>query len=139
MKNKRLNIFLFIITVYSTILHSQHQIKFKRISVDQGLSQVTVACVLQDNLGFVWIGTDDGLNKYDGYKFTVYRNNPDDSLSLSNNYINDILEDIKLGKGTVGRLFYDDSLYNDLEGLAADLKEHPWKLLYRPKKSKREK
>ena len=48
-----------------------------------------------------------------------------------------ILYDMTEGKGTIGRLLYDERLYDDLQGLTADLKEHPWKLLYRPKKGKK--
>jgi phospholipid/cholesterol/gamma-HCH transport system substrate-binding protein len=54
-------------------------------------------------------------------------------LSVMTGSLDDILVNMKEGKGTVGKLLYDERLYDDLEGLAADLKEHPWKLLYRPK------
>ena len=43
----------------------------------------------------MWFGTTDGLNKYDSYRFTIYKNDPDDPYSLSNNYIKDIKEDSK--------------------------------------------
>lgn len=46
-------------------------IKFNHHSVDQGLSHSSVLSILQDNQGFMWIGTEDGLNKYDGYSFIV--------------------------------------------------------------------
>ncbi|MDY7077527.1 MAG: two-component regulator propeller domain-containing protein [Chloroflexota bacterium] len=68
-------------------------IKFERISVEQGLSQSTVNCIIQDSQGFLWFGTRDGLNKYDGYGFTVYRHNPDNPDSLSHNVIRSIHED----------------------------------------------
>jgi phospholipid/cholesterol/gamma-HCH transport system substrate-binding protein len=57
------------------------------------------------------------------------------SLSSMTANLDDIICDMKKGSGTVGRLLYDERLYDDLQGLKADLKEHPWKLLYRPKKS----
>ncbi len=60
-----------------------------------------------------------------------------ENLSLLTGNINDILENIKTGEGTVGKLIYDERLYDDLQGLTADLKENPWKLLYRPKEKKR--
>jgi hypothetical protein len=50
----------------------QH-IRFERISLEQGLSQGTVYSILQDSKGFMWFATQDGLNKYDGYEFTVYK------------------------------------------------------------------
>ncbi len=51
-----------------------------------------VNCVLQDSKGFMWYGTQDGLNKYDGYSITVYKNNQLDSNSVSNNFINALYE-----------------------------------------------
>lgn len=81
----------------SAFLSAQNQnIKFEHITTDQGLSSNTVFCLLQDSRGFLWIGTYDGLNKYDGYKFTVYKNQPGDPFSISNNMIGDLCED-KLG------------------------------------------
>jgi len=68
-------------------------LRFERISVEHGLSQSTVNCVLQDSKGFMWFGTDDGLNKYDGYSFTVYKHDPDDPHSLSHNRVKSVFED----------------------------------------------
>ena len=62
-------------------------------SIPQGLSQSAVNCILQDSRGFIWIGTQDGLNKFDGYKFTVYRHQPSDTNTLSNSYIKSMVED----------------------------------------------
>ena len=70
----------------------QH-LRFERISLEQGLSQSTVFCMLQDSQGFMWFGTEDGLNKYDGYTFTVYKNDSDDPNSLGSNWISAMLED----------------------------------------------
>ena len=60
-----------------------------------------------------------------------------ENLSLITTSLDDIFYDMRDGRGTIGKLLYDDRLYEDLEGLAADLKENPWKLLYRPKESRR--
>jgi len=68
-------------------------IKFEHISIEQGLTQSNVQCVFQDHEGFMWFGTYDGLNKYDGYKIIPYRNNADDTTSIADNYINTIYED----------------------------------------------
>jgi ligand-binding sensor domain-containing protein/signal transduction histidine kinase len=68
-------------------------VKFERISVEQGLSQSSVRSIFQDSKGFLWFGTNDGLNKYDGYDFTVYRHNPEDPHSLCNNTILALYED----------------------------------------------
>ena len=68
---------------------------FDRLSLEQGLSQSNVLSILQDKQGFMWIGTGDGLNRYDGYKFTVYRNKPGNLNSLSDNVIQSIYADEK--------------------------------------------
>jgi two-component system sensor histidine kinase ChiS len=60
---------------------------FKHYTTEQGLSHSNVFAMLQDSTGFMWFGTDDGLNKFDGYTFTVYKNDPNDPHSLSNNQI----------------------------------------------------
>ena len=70
----------------------QH-LRFDRISLEQGLSQSTVFCMLQDSQGFMWFGTEDGLNKYDGYTFTVYKHDPENPNSLSDYWISAMLED----------------------------------------------
>lgn len=63
------------------------EIMFKQFTTENGLSNSYVNCVLQDRTGFIWFGTDDGLNRFDGYEVKVYRNNPDDRFSLSGNTI----------------------------------------------------
>ena len=67
--------------------------KFTHLSLEDGLSQTTVNSILQDSRGFMWFGTQDGLNRYDGYNFVVYRNDADDPNSLSDNRVRDIVED----------------------------------------------
>ncbi|MBN2521477.1 MAG: hypothetical protein JXB17_13265, partial [Bacteroidales bacterium] len=69
------------------------ELKFTRLSVEEGLSQSWVLTIAQDYLGYIWIGTNDGLNKYDGYNFTVYKHNPKIKKSLSNNRILYLFED----------------------------------------------
>jgi signal transduction histidine kinase/ligand-binding sensor domain-containing protein/DNA-binding response OmpR family regulator len=66
---------------------------FESLSVEQGLSQSSVLSICQDSRGFLWIGTEDGLNKYDGYKFTVFKNIPNDSTSIGDSRVNAIIED----------------------------------------------
>lgn len=67
--------------------------EFEHLSIDEGLSQSTVTSILQDHMGFMWFGTRDGLNKYDGYEFIVYKHQSKNSNSISHNYITSILED----------------------------------------------
>jgi signal transduction histidine kinase/ligand-binding sensor domain-containing protein/DNA-binding response OmpR family regulator len=63
------------------------------LGIEQGLSHNSVRCIYQDQKGFLWFGTYDGLNRYDGYAFKVFRNNFSNPLSLPNNFINVIDED----------------------------------------------
>ena len=72
---------------------SHHPMRFDRISLDEGLSQSNVFAILQDSEGLMWFGTENGLNQYNGYEFTVFkreRGNPD---ALFNDYIFDLAED----------------------------------------------
>jgi signal transduction histidine kinase/ligand-binding sensor domain-containing protein len=69
------------------------RIPFVRLSLEQGLSSGTVNGILQDRAGFLWLGTQDGLNRYDGYEFHVYRNDPGTTSSLPANWIADLAED----------------------------------------------
>jgi signal transduction histidine kinase/ligand-binding sensor domain-containing protein/DNA-binding response OmpR family regulator len=65
----------------------------KYLGIDQGLSNNAVISIFQDHNGFMWFGTFDGLNRYDGYSFKVFRNVLADSTSLKSNYIRVITED----------------------------------------------
>ncbi|NOT07606.1 MAG: hypothetical protein HOP28_05285 [Gemmatimonadales bacterium] len=67
-------------------LAAQQPPAFERYSIDRGLSQSTVRAVLQDQAGFIWLATHDGLNRFDGYTFTVFRHDDADSSSLSHNF-----------------------------------------------------
>lgn len=72
---------------------SQSKVAFERITTKDGLSQSCVHCIIQDKKGFMWFATYDGLNKYDGYTFKVYRNNVNDKTSLSHNEVRYLYED----------------------------------------------
>lgn len=67
--------------------------KFTHLSLEDGLSQTAVVSILQDSRGFMWFGTQDGLNRYDGYNFVVYRSDPGDLTSLGGNQIWALAED----------------------------------------------
>ncbi len=92
MNYKVITYFLYLFLT-SLILAQERDIQFQHFTVDDGLSSNTVLCLLEDSRGFLWIGTYDGLNKYDGYKFTIYKNSPYDSLSISDNMIGALHED----------------------------------------------
>ena len=66
---------------------------FTHLTADEGLAQNSVTAILQDRRGFMWIGTPAGLSRYDGYRFTTYKHDPDNPNSLSNNWVRDLYED----------------------------------------------
>jgi ligand-binding sensor domain-containing protein/signal transduction histidine kinase len=68
-------------------------LRFDHISIEEGLSQSSVRVIFQDSRGFLWFGTEDGLNRYDGYTFKIYKPDPDVPTSLSDRLITSIVED----------------------------------------------
>jgi len=69
------------------------ELQFESLTVEHGLSANSILTTLQDSRGFLWIGTIDGLNRFDGYNFTVYKNIIGDSNSISDNKIRSLYED----------------------------------------------
>ena len=86
-------IFFFLLTSSLFFFAVGQNLRFGRLSVEKGLSQSTVYCTYQDSQGYIWVGTEDGLNKYDGYTFDIYKFDPTDSTTLSNNIVRCIFED----------------------------------------------
>lgn len=89
--------YIFVFILVSQVLNGFSQtedLRFDRLSVEQGLSQGNVWDIYQDRLGFIWIGTEDGLNLYDGYSFSIFRNKPAYTSSISNNNVRCIAEDV---------------------------------------------
>ncbi|NEU07388.1 response regulator [Flavihumibacter sp. R14] len=86
-------------------------IKFSHLTTAEGLSQSSVRCILKDRYGFLWFGTRDGLNRYDGYNFKIYRNDVKNPRSLPSNHILSLYEDkagnLWLGTITGGLSRYD--------------------------------
>ncbi len=82
----------------------------KNYSVEEGLSEGNVSCLANDKLGFLWVGTDNGLNRFDGFSFHKYQNNPHDTNSLSSNYISALTVDSsgKVWIGTENGIDYYD-------------------------------
>lgn len=81
------------IALISQVLLSQHYLPIKKFTVDNGLSHSEITYLFQDKSGFLWIGTKNGLNRYDGYTFTKYTSDINDNTTLSGNYIIKIFED----------------------------------------------
>lgn len=99
---------LFLLFVFAFLINSPAQNKvtpqkilFNQIPTELGLSQNVITCSLQDRTGFLWFGTKDGLNRFDGYQFKIYRQIPTDSSSISDSSITTIFEDSK-GRMWVG-------------------------------------
>ena len=83
----------FLIFQFCNINAQKPRIKFRHLKVEDGLSQSWVKSICQDKYGFMWFGTNHGLNKYDGYNFTVYTHNPQNENTIRDNSIETIYED----------------------------------------------
>ena len=75
------------------LLWAQPVAQFRHLTPDDGLSRGSVLCIFQDSRGFLWFGTMDGLNRFDGYEFKVFRFDPEREQGLSGNYITCMTED----------------------------------------------
>jgi len=88
------SILIFLLLLSSINLYPQKgKYRFEHLTTENGLTQNFVNCILQDNKGFLWVGTDDGLNRYDGYNFKVYKSLSGNPNSISHNEIQTIYED----------------------------------------------
>ncbi len=88
--------------IIPTLLPAQKSnIRFQHYTADQGLSQNMIDCILQDSKGFMWFGTWNGLNRFDGYSFTVFKQDPKNTNTISNNFIYALCED-KFGNIWIG-------------------------------------
>ena len=90
---KKTIIILWTLLFVSMVNYAQGEYRFVQFNTENGLSQSSVITIHQDQSGLMWFGTRDGLNKFDGTKFTTYKNSPGDSLHLSNSDILAIEED----------------------------------------------
>ncbi|MEO6731724.1 MAG: two-component regulator propeller domain-containing protein [Ferruginibacter sp.] len=85
---------------------------FRHYQVENGLSNNATICCLQDKKGFLWFGTKDGLNRFDGYSFKVFRNSPDDTGSIGSNFVHCLYEgaDGTLWVGTENGIYTYDAV-----------------------------
>lgn len=104
-------------TLHASTYAQAPKLRFTHITNEQGLSNSTIEAIFQDSRGFMWFGTRDGLNRYDGQEIVVYRNEPADSNSLSDSYIRCIYEDHnhQLWVGTINGLNRLNRLTNRFE------------------------
>jgi len=99
---------IFAIGVFTLESSAQLKSNLKHYSTEDGLSHDRVLCMTKDSEGFMWFGTWDGINRFDGHNFIAYKGRPGDSSSLKNNKIRNIIED-KLGYLWVKT--YDNEVY----------------------------
>ena len=85
--------FLLLVFFCTPLVGSDREVRFQKLSVQDGLSQVAVSDILQDRNGFMWFGTQSGLNRYDGYSFDIFIHQPDKPNGLSNDEITALFED----------------------------------------------
>jgi len=124
----RYKIYKLFIILFLSVIHvlngQEKDIKFERISLEQGLSQSSIYSMCQDKEGMIWFGTLDGLNKFDGYKFTKYRHNRNDPTSISDNSINCVFEDSK-GILWIGTRTMGISKYDKIKNYFVNIKSNP--------------
>lgn len=101
---------ILIVGIFLSAKISAVEFLLKKYQVNDGLSQNTVRVILQDKKGFMWFGTQDGLNRFDGREYRIFRNNPADKNSIGNNFILSLYEDDdgKIWVGTDHRLYLFD-------------------------------
>ncbi|WP_455639202.1 two-component regulator propeller domain-containing protein [Parabacteroides sp.] len=112
MSHLKLILSILFLTCFFRVSADESNYLFRHYQVENGLSDNMVTCCVQDKSGYIWIGTRDGLNRFDGYTFKVFRNDSDDTESLGNNWITHLScdEDGNLWVGTLSGLYqYNES------------------------------
>ncbi|MCK4820548.1 hypothetical protein KA005_32585 [bacterium] len=85
--------FVLFIIIPLVIYPQSPDLKFEHLAMDDGLSSNSVSCIFQDSKGFMWFGTRNGLNRYDGNTLKIYQHDPEDPNSISDNRIAALYED----------------------------------------------
>ncbi|ACU02729.1 hybrid sensor histidine kinase/response regulator transcription factor [Pedobacter heparinus] len=140
MYTKLTKLFLVFFLLFSVVSIGYSQsYSFRHYQVENGLSYNSVICSLQDKKGFLWFGTKDGLNRFDGYTFKIFRNDPDNPESIGNNFIHSLYEDKNqtIWIGTLTGLYKYDPLKEsfslvppskgyDIRDVSADSRGNIW-------------
>lgn len=114
--------FLFALSLLSVVVSlSARNFMFKHLEVADGLSNNSVYAILKDKDGFMWFGTASGLNRYDGYRFKVYRHVAEDSTSIPDNYVTGLMDapDFLWVRLSMGYALFDkreDKFIGNLDG-----------------------
>ncbi|WPU95228.1 two-component regulator propeller domain-containing protein [Mucilaginibacter sabulilitoris] len=137
LKYRFFSVFFFCLIATGNIFGQSYY--FSHYQVENGLSNNAVICSIQDKKGFMWFGTKDGLNRFDGYTYKIFRNNPDDKNSIGSNFICSLYQDQNgvLWIGTERGLYtYDDhtesfkflkgSSTNAIRGMVMDGGQNLW-------------
>jgi len=114
---------LFLATFFlhnNNLFSQKREIKFEHISIEQGLSQSSVTSIAQDSRGFMWFGTLDGLNRYNGYEFTVFQYREKDTSAIADNAITALAED-KYGRLWIGTQSQGICVYNKIKNIFVNL------------------
>lgn len=85
--------FIFLICILPKNIYASKMMNFENLTIDNGLSQATAEAIIQDSDGYIWIGTNDGVNRYNGSEFKVFDANDEDENSIISNYVTALIED----------------------------------------------
>lgn len=121
-----ITIFIIFFSGQKDLLAQPENIVFEHYSIDQGMYETNITSVIQDRIGFLWFSTFSGIEKYDGYNFTTYKNDPDDINSIDNAFTNILYQD-KEGNIWIGNKHGFDN-YNITTGIFTHFKLYPKEL-----------
>jgi len=117
----KIKLVLFFLLIWDSILLAQNRIDFDNLSIEDGFTSSKANAIIQDNKGFIWIGTWNGLNRYDGYHCEFFRPSYHDSTTISNREVVELLQDHK-GNIWIGT----SSGLNCLDPSTKKLKRYPF-------------
>ena len=102
----QINLILLFLLIQPISIKAIHM-NFRKYEVNNGLSENTIQCIIQDNRGFMWFGTNDGLNRFDGNEFKIFKHEINNSQSLGNNFVISLFQDIdnRIWVGTDSRIY----------------------------------
>ena len=121
-----LSIICLLLSINTSTFSQYGDIRFEHLTTNDGLSNGIILCIYQDSMGFIWVGTENGLHRYDGYNFKIFQSSVKNSSSLSHNIVQAILEDDSknLWIGTLGggldRLNMTTERFTNIKNIIAD-------------------